>query len=119
MQISLCGFVISSYTPCAKAKPVCDEKWREFDLEVAALNGKPFGEGFKDRIAEKEEDTLKESDLTETGFVETVKKNADFYIIEGIKEEVEENEALNESFDVKETSGVKETENDTSEGDRE
>lgn len=38
LYISLCGFVVASYTPCKKAKPICDAMWSSYDEEVANLN---------------------------------------------------------------------------------
>lgn len=38
LYLSLCGFVVSAYTPCKKAKPICDAMWNSYDEEVASLN---------------------------------------------------------------------------------
>lgn len=32
--LSVCGFVLTSYTPCRIAKPLCDADWAEYDLKL-------------------------------------------------------------------------------------
>jgi len=44
--LSLCGFVVCSYTPCKQAKPLCDAKWDEYDDELYLLNTPEYSEVF-------------------------------------------------------------------------
>lgn len=68
LYLSLCGFVVSSYYPCAKAKPICDAKWGEYIDEIEALNGSPYG---GDYSYDSSADNFMHSDAIQTSPVDT------------------------------------------------
>jgi len=61
LYISLCGFVVSSYTPCKQAKPICDAKWSAYDDAVALLN-MPVSEDDPEEEIDSAEENLTETD---------------------------------------------------------
>ena len=88
LYLSLCGFVMFSYMPCAAAKPICDEKWVEYDRQVDLINGKVTTEESSDEESSDEEP----SDEAETDFAETEEKKPEFLSEQTSPEETDEAE---------------------------
>ena len=97
LYISLCGFVMFSYMPCAKAKPICDEKWKEYDRQVDIMNGKAVdeenSEDFSDSENDEEPKTEDSIEKTDTNANSDTENDTD---PAGVKNSEDENENTEE-----------------------